>query len=102
MSLVVYKKLGLWAPKTMSMRLLILDRTVKRPVGTLSYIVVKVEFFIFLSNFITLNCEVDFQALIILVQPFLATGREFINMELRQIKFILDDKQVFFDMCHSM
>lgn len=47
MLLVVYKQLGLGSPKTMLMRLLIANRTVKKLVGLLFDVLVKVAFFIF-------------------------------------------------------
>lgn len=59
--LVVYKQLGLGALKPTYMRLLIVDRTVKRQVSTLLDVLVKVESFIFPTNFILPDCEVDFQ-----------------------------------------
>ena len=46
MPLSIYKKLGLGEPKPTAMRLLIDDRTVKRPIGILHDVLVKVDFFI--------------------------------------------------------
>ena len=43
MPLSVYKKLGLGDPKSTAMRLLMADRTVKRPIGILNDVLVKVE-----------------------------------------------------------
>ncbi|XP_047249994.1 uncharacterized protein LOC124885790 [Capsicum annuum] len=61
MLFVVFKKLGLGAPKPTTMRLVMVDGTVKKPV----------------------YCEVDLQVPIILGRPFLSTGRTLINSELR-------------------
>ena len=63
------------------MRLLMADRTVKRPIGILHDVLVKVESFIFLVDFVILDCEVDFQVTIILWRPFLATGRAVVYKE---------------------
>ena len=41
---------------------------------------VKVESFIFLANFVMLDCEVDFEVSIILARPFLATGIALVDM----------------------
>ena len=49
---------------------------------------VKVESFIFLANFVILDCEVDFEMPIILVSPFLAIGRTLVHMEKGQMKFL--------------
>ncbi|KAK4731533.1 hypothetical protein R3W88_024521 [Solanum pinnatisectum] len=51
MSLSIYKKLGLGAPKPVAMRLLMADRTVKKPIGVLQDVLVKVESFIFFGGF---------------------------------------------------
>ena len=48
--LSIYKKLGLGDPKPTAMRLLMDDRTVKRPIGILHDVLVKVESFIFPAN----------------------------------------------------
>ena len=63
------------------MRLLIADWTMKRPIGIFHDVLVKVESFIFLADFVILDCEVDFEVPIILGRPFLATGRALVNME---------------------
>ena len=75
MPLSIYKKLGMGDPKHTTMRLLMADRTMKRPIGILHDVLVKVESFIFLADFVILDCEVDFEGPIILGSPFLVTGR---------------------------
>ena len=66
MPLSIYKKLGLGDPKPTAMWLLMADRTVKRPIGILHDVLVKVESFIFPADFVILDCEVDFEVPIIL------------------------------------
>ena len=73
MPLSIYKKLGLGDPKPTAMRLLMVDRKLKRPIGILHDVLVKVETFIFPANFVILDCEVDFEVPINLGRPFLAT-----------------------------
>ncbi|KAK4706203.1 hypothetical protein R3W88_034239 [Solanum pinnatisectum] len=63
------------------MRLLIADRTVKRPIGVLQDVLVKVESFIFPTDFVILDCKVDYEVPIILGRPFLATMRALVDME---------------------
>ncbi|XP_049360748.1 uncharacterized protein LOC125825452 [Solanum verrucosum] len=87
MPLSIYKKLGLGAPKPTAIYLLMTDRIVKRPIGVLQDVLVKVESFIFLVDFVILDCEVDFEVSIILGRPFLATGRALVNMDRGQMKF---------------
>ena len=83
MPLSIYKMLGLGNPKPTAMRLLMADRIVKRPIGILLDVLVKVESFIFLADFVILDCEVDFEVPIILGRPFFATGRALVDMEKR-------------------
>ena len=63
------------------MRLLMTDRIVKRSIGILHDVLVKVGLFIYPADFVILDCEVDFKVPIILGRPFLAMGRAFVDME---------------------
>ena len=78
------------------------DRTVKSPIGILYDVLVKVESFIFLADFVILYCEVDFEVPIILGRPFLAAGRALVDMEKGQMKFWLNNEEVIFNICRSM
>ena len=60
MPLSIYKKLGLDYPKPTALGLLIDDKTMKRPIWILHDVLVKVESFIFLIDFVILDYEVDF------------------------------------------
>ncbi|KAK4717923.1 hypothetical protein R3W88_016261 [Solanum pinnatisectum] len=102
MPLSIYKKLGLWDPKPTAMRLLMADRIVKRLIGVLQDVLVKLESFIFSADFVILDCEVDFKVSIILGRPFLATRRALVNMEKGQMKFRLNNEEVTFNICRSM
>ncbi|KAK4737564.1 hypothetical protein R3W88_001261 [Solanum pinnatisectum] len=102
MPLSIYKKLGLGAPKLTVMRLLMTDRIVKRPIGVLQDVLVKVESFIFSTDFVILDCEVNFEVPIILGRPFLAIGRALEDMERGQMKFRLNNNEVTFNICRSM
>ena len=102
MPLSIYKKLDLGDPKSTAMRLLMADRTVKRPIGILHDVLVKVESFIFPVDFVILNCEVDFEVPIILGRPFLATGRALVDLEKGQMKFWLNNEEVTFSICRSI
>ena len=78
------------------------DRTVKRPIGILHDVLVKVESFIFPAEFVIVDCEVDFEVPIILGRPFLATGRALVDMEKGQINFRWNNEEVTFNICRSM
>ena len=102
MPLSIYKKLGLGDPKPTAMRLLMADRTVKRPIGILHDVLVKVESFTFPADFVILDCEVNFEVPIILGRPFLATGRALVDIEKGQMKFWLNNEEVTFNNSRSM
>ncbi|XP_015169534.1 uncharacterized protein [Solanum tuberosum] len=86
---------GLGVPKPTTMRLMIADMSVKRPVGILCDILVKVDTFIFLAYFVILDCEVDFEVPIILERPFLATGQALVDVERGELKFRINNEEVF-------
>ena len=65
MTLFIYRMLGFGNPKTTKMRVLMANRIVKRPIGILHDVLLTVESFIFPSNFVILDCEVDFEVPII-------------------------------------
>ena len=102
MPLSIYKKLGLGDSKPTAMRLLMADRTVKRPIGILHDVLVKVESFIFSADFVILDCEVDFEVPIILGRPFLTTGRALVDMEKGHKKIQMNNEEATFNICRSM
>ena len=63
---------------------------------------VKIESFIFLANFVILDCEVDFEVPIITRRQFLATGRALVYMEKGKMKFRLNNEKATFNICRSM
>nr|XP_009615399.1 uncharacterized protein LOC104108095 [Nicotiana tomentosiformis] len=74
MPLAIYKKVGLGMPRPTSMRLQMADRSIKRPVGIVDVVLVKVGKFLLLADF-------DREIPIILRIPFLATGRALMDSE---------------------
>ncbi|XP_047262414.1 uncharacterized protein LOC124895913 [Capsicum annuum] len=98
----VFRKLGLGAPKPTTMRLLMADRLIKKPVGVLYDILVRVDRFIFLSDFMILDCEVDHEVPVIIGRPFLSTVRALVDVEYGEMKFWVNNKEVSFNVCKSM
>ena len=84
------------------MRLVMDDQIVKKPIGILHDVLVKVESFIFPADFVILDCEVDFEVHIILGRPFLATGRALVDMEKGQMTFRLNNEEATFNICRTM
>ncbi|KAF3660194.1 hypothetical protein FXO38_12248 [Capsicum annuum] len=95
--LAFYKKLGLGNPTPIKMQLVMADRSVKRPIGILHDVLVKVVDFIFPANFVILDCKVDFEVPIILGKPFLAIRRVLVDLELNELKFRLNGKETDFE-----
>ena len=96
MPFFIYKMLGLGNPKPTAMRLLMADRTVKRPMMRLHDVIIKVESFIFLTDFFILDCEIDFEVPIIHCRPYLDTGRALVDMEKGHMKFQLNNEEATF------
>ncbi|XP_070032293.1 uncharacterized protein [Nicotiana tomentosiformis] len=66
MPLAIYKKVGLGMPKPISMRLQMANRSMKRPVGIVDDVLVKVGKFLLPAYFVILDCAVDNEIPIIL------------------------------------
>ncbi|XP_049366950.1 uncharacterized protein LOC125831852 [Solanum verrucosum] len=102
MLLAIYKQLGLGVPKLTTMRLMMDDRSVKRPVGILCDVLVKVGTFIFPADIVILDYEVDFEVSIILGRPFLAMRLALVDVESGELKFRLNKEEVKFKIYRSM
>ncbi|XP_070005027.1 uncharacterized protein [Nicotiana sylvestris] len=81
MPYLVFKTLRIVQPRPTSMRLQMVDRTMNRLLGVIEDVLVQVDKFILLANFVILNCEVDYEVLIILGRHFLATGKALCDVE---------------------
>nr|XP_009784508.1 PREDICTED: uncharacterized protein LOC104232927 [Nicotiana sylvestris] len=100
--LAIYKKAGLGMPRPTSMRLQMADRSIKRPVGIVNYVIVKIGKFHLPADFVILDCAVDKEIPIILGRPFLATGRALMDSERNEIKFRVNDEEVTFQASKGM
>nr|XP_009782958.1 PREDICTED: uncharacterized protein LOC104231631 [Nicotiana sylvestris] len=81
MPLAMYKKAGLGMPRPTIMRLQMADRSIKRPVGIVDDVIVKVGKFHLPIDFVILDCVVDKEIPIILGRPFLTRGRALMDSE---------------------
>ncbi|XP_070020269.1 uncharacterized protein [Nicotiana sylvestris] len=57
----VFKTLGIGQPRPISMRLQMADRTMKRLLGIIDDVLVRVDKFILHADFMILDCEVDYE-----------------------------------------
>ncbi|XP_070013033.1 uncharacterized protein [Nicotiana sylvestris] len=91
---LVFKTSGIGQTKPTSMRLQMADRTMKRPLSVIEDVLVQVDKFILLTNFVILDCEVDYEVPISLGRPFLATEKALCDVEAKEIIFGVGDVKV--------
>ncbi|XP_070040254.1 uncharacterized protein [Nicotiana tomentosiformis] len=102
MPLPIYKKLGIGRARTTSMLLKLADRTVKRTSGILDDVLVQVGKFVFPTDFVILDCNIDEEIPIILGRLFLATRRDLIDCEIGELKMRLNNDEITFNVQKSM
>ena len=77
------------------------DQSFMRPIEILSDVIVKVDNFILPVDFMVLDWEMEKKIPIILVRSFLATKRAIVDLEFGEMRFILHEDEVFFQLCNS-
>ena len=80
MPLSIFRRLGLSESRPTTVTLQLVDRELKHHRGEIEDVLVKVDKFIFLADFIVLDMEEDKEIPIILGRPFLATDRAMIDV----------------------
>ena len=98
MSLSMVKKLNLGnlTPTTLSLKMV--DRSLTYSQGSLEDVLVKVDKFIFLVDFVVLEMEEDGEVSIILGRPFLANGQTLIDVKNGELTLRVDDEEVKFNL----
>ncbi|KAG8491021.1 hypothetical protein CXB51_014153 [Gossypium anomalum] len=76
----MFKQLGLGKPKQTRMSIQLADKTIRFPRGIIEDVLVKIDKFIFLVDFIILDIEEDSNTPLILGRPFLETARTIIDV----------------------
>ncbi|XP_047249940.1 uncharacterized protein LOC124885730 [Capsicum annuum] len=98
----IFHKIGLDTTKTTKMKLLMADRSIKNPIRVLHDVLVKVDRFIYPTDFVILDCERDFEIPIIFGRTFLATEKVLVDIKSEEIKFRLNNEVVSFNICKTM
>ncbi|XP_075109090.1 uncharacterized protein LOC142180884 [Nicotiana tabacum] len=98
----VFKTLGIGQPRPTYMMLQMPDRTMERPLGIIDDVLVWVDKFIFLADFVILDCEVDYEVAIMSPRPFLATWKALVDVEARELTLRVGDEKIVFHVCKSM
>ncbi|XP_070057820.1 uncharacterized protein [Nicotiana tomentosiformis] len=60
----VFKTLGIGKPRATSMRLQMADRTMKKPLGIIDDVLVRVDKFILRADFVILDCKVNYEVIV--------------------------------------
>ncbi|XP_050889298.1 uncharacterized protein LOC127094516 [Lathyrus oleraceus] len=77
----IYKKFGIGVMQDTRMTLQFVDHSVKKPYGIVEDVLVKIEKYVFMVDFVILEMPEDEDIPLILGRPFLETGRCLINIE---------------------
>ncbi|GJW52797.1 reverse transcriptase domain-containing protein [Tanacetum coccineum] len=80
MPYTMYEKLGLGEPKPTTISLKLADRSIQYPWGIVEDVLIKIDKFVLLIDFIILDMREDSRILIILGRPVLATARAMIDV----------------------
>ena len=86
MPLSIFTRLGLGEACPTTVTLQLADMSLKHPRGVIEDVLVKVDKFIFPTDFIVLDMEEDKEIPIILGRPFLVTGRPLIDVQRGELK----------------
>ncbi|XP_047264514.1 uncharacterized protein LOC124896751 [Capsicum annuum] len=89
-------------PKPTTMRLILTDLSIKKPIGKIHDVLVKVDRFIFPTDFVILDCALNHEIPIILGRPFLAIRKVLVDAEFNKMKFCRKSNEVSFNVCKFM
>ncbi|XP_038874986.1 uncharacterized protein LOC120067508 [Benincasa hispida] len=102
MPLSIFKKLNIGKERPTTIMLQLADRSITHPEGKIEDVLVQVDKFIFLADFIILDYEADREVPIILGHPFLAIGRALIDVQKGELTIRVDDQQVKFNILNTL
>ncbi|KAJ9536802.1 hypothetical protein OSB04_un000026 [Centaurea solstitialis] len=102
MPLSIFNTLGIGEVRPTIVCLQLADKSIAWPKGKIEDVLVQVDKFIFPTDFIILDCEVDIDVPIILGRPFLATGRTLIDVQKGELTMRVQDQKVTFIVLDSL
>ncbi|XP_038876918.1 uncharacterized protein LOC120069271 [Benincasa hispida] len=91
MPLSIFKKLDIGKARPTTITLQQTDRSIKLSKGKIEDVLVQVDMFIFLADFVILDYEADRNIPIISSRPFLATGQALIDVRKGELTIRVDD-----------
>ncbi|KAK5792870.1 hypothetical protein PVK06_033996 [Gossypium arboreum] len=98
----MFKQLGLGEPKPTRMSIQLADRSIKYPRGIIEDVLVKLDKFIFLIDFVVLDMDEDVEVPLILGHPFLATARAVINVSDGKLVLRVGNEEIIFKIYDAM
>ena len=102
MPVYINRKLGLGEMKQTTISLQLADQSIKYPHGITEDVLVKVDKFIFPTDFVVLDMEEDQEVPLILGRPFLATGRVLIDVQNDELTLRVNKEEVMFNIYQAM
>ncbi|GJQ95493.1 hypothetical protein Tco_0006632, partial [Tanacetum coccineum] len=102
MSYSMYARLDLKELKPTRMCIELANKSTKIPMGISKNVIVKIDKFIFLVDFVVQDMEEDQKILIIMERPFLATSHAMIDVFNKKISFKVGNKTITFDIEKSI
>ncbi|XP_031131854.1 uncharacterized protein LOC116033238 [Ipomoea triloba] len=102
MPFALYRKLNLGTLKPTRMCIQLADRSTKYPRGIVEDVLVRVDKFIFLMDFVILDMDPDVEIPLILGRPFLATARALIDVGECKLVIRVGDEFASFDVTKIM
>ncbi|GJQ93208.1 DNA-directed DNA polymerase [Tanacetum coccineum] len=102
MPYTMYENLRLGEPKATRMSLELADRSIQYPRRIIENVLIKVDKFILLIDFVILDMPEDSRVTIILGRPFLATAQAMIDVFNKKITLKVRDDEVIFDVDQSI
>ena len=100
--LSMLKKIGDVEVRPPRMTLQLADRSIKHPYEIVEDLIVKVDKFLFLVDFVVMDMEKDTEVHLILGRPFVKTARVIIDVDKGQLKVCVQDEEVSFDIFEAM
>ncbi|XP_062103624.1 uncharacterized protein LOC133814712 [Humulus lupulus] len=102
MPMSIFKQLGIGEVRPTTVTLQLADRSLAHPDGKIEDVLVRVDKFIFLADFIVLDYEADKEVPIILGRPFLTTRRTLIDVQKGELTMRVQDEKVTFNVFKAM
>ncbi|KAK5840148.1 hypothetical protein PVK06_009030 [Gossypium arboreum] len=90
----MFKQLGLGKPKQTRMSIQLVDKTIRIPRGIIEDVLMKIDKFIFLVDFVVLDIEEDNNTPLILGRPFLATAKVIIDVGTDELTLRVGDETI--------